>query len=945
MRLCIPTLCNYDGVDALIRSAEAGTVKPTGYVVLDNGGKYPRARLDAAIGERSVERELITPTDNLGVAASWNVFLDRFGKTEPLVISNDDITLGPTAFATLDNYGARGALRAGFGWALFMQRPECTQRVGFYDENFWPAYHEDIDYIIRMERRRVPDIRLEGHIDIQHAGWRTTLMLGNPDWLADGRARNHSYLVAKWGTESLTPETYQKPFNGSPPAGWDLRQRLPSLPLRWELLNEIAELIGAKRYLDLGLSDGACFRRVNVHEKFGVDKSSPLARELGDRGYQMTTDEFFAQQQSTARHSADRFDLIFIDADHSHVQVDRDIENALRLLTPEGVIVLHDCSPFYEDMQVVPHNGSHFWTGDVWRSIVRLRLEGRHAVRVVNSDFGLGVVIPNGQSPYHSVYLPSRTPSDLTYQDLVAERENLLGLISGWNWREWFTMAYAARKPTAVPSVCPTTRGTPYELPCAGSPCWRCSVPLPQRVNLGCSTRHIDGYINVDRVPPADLVADLSETWPWPTSALDEVRAFDVIEHLTDKIHTMNEAWRVLKPGGLLHIFVPTTDGRGAWQDPTHTSFWNRNSFWYYEDGNAHRELAESYGVLARFSVESEAVHDSGGGIWHIELRLRAVKDFPAEPPAEIPALAPSARPVRFEGIGSVGVRDELVVLLHTEFRPDTTGVHLLKALRELGIRVRHFDPCTVVDGKPVFRGYEKLDVSCARAILCIDDDIGWPLPPRLVFAGMPRYYWCIDCYRLDDPLWIGGTRRARLPEFDKVFYAQLAQAREHEYAVWLPLAVDVDLCTHTPRDTLYDWCFIGHLNERRTSFLAALSRAFPRCHVGTAFGEDADRIYNESRLAINLSNGGDLNMRSFEAQATSALLLSEHTDNGEAELFAYLPTFRSPEQCINLMSTFLDNPRLREHLASAQAADMRQAHTYTARAQALLTEIGWPRD
>ena len=28
--------------------------------------------------------------------------------------------------------------------------------------------------------------------------------------------------------------------------------------------------------------------------------------------------------------------------------------------------------------------------------------------------------------------------------------------------------------------------------------------------------------------------------------------------------------------------FTPSTDGRGAFQDPTHVSFWNSNSFWYY---------------------------------------------------------------------------------------------------------------------------------------------------------------------------------------------------------------------------------------------------------------------------------------------------------------------------------------------------------------------------
>ena len=44
----------------------------------------------------------------------------------------------------------------------------------------------------------------------------------------------------------------------------------------------------------------------------------------------------------------------------------------------------------------------------------------------------------------------------------------------------------------------------------------------------------------------------------------------------------MNEIHRVLAPGGILLSMTPSTDGRGAWQDPTHISFWNQNSFFYY---------------------------------------------------------------------------------------------------------------------------------------------------------------------------------------------------------------------------------------------------------------------------------------------------------------------------------------------------------------------------
>lgn len=157
------------------------------------------------------------------------------------------------------------------------------------------------------------------------------------------------------------------------------------------------------------------------------------------------------------------------------------------------------------------------------------------------------------------------------------------------------------------------------------------------RLNLGCADKHEAGYISVDRVLPAGpapegheyLQCDLAEgPWPWTDSSVDEIRAHDFIEHLSDKIRTMNEAYRVLKPGGTFDIVVPTTDGRGAFQDPTHVAFWNRNSFWYFTDGDPHRErFGDSYGIQARFRVKREREWRADhGDISFLHIVLEAVK-------------------------------------------------------------------------------------------------------------------------------------------------------------------------------------------------------------------------------------------------------------------------------------------------------------------------------
>lgn len=147
------------------------------------------------------------------------------------------------------------------------------------------------------------------------------------------------------------------------------------------------------------------------------------------------------------------------------------------------------------------------------------------------------------------------------------------------------------------------------------------------KLNLGCSDRLLPGFVNVDICPPADELADLIEDWPWSDSSVELVRADDIFEHLPDKIHTMNECWRVLRPGGRLELFVPTTDGRGAFQDPTHCSWWTPNDLFYYTAGVAERErFGKAYGIIARFRVISQDHREYPNKVWKLRAVLEAVE-------------------------------------------------------------------------------------------------------------------------------------------------------------------------------------------------------------------------------------------------------------------------------------------------------------------------------
>jgi len=103
-----------------------------------------------------------------------------------------------------------------------------------------------------------------------------------------------------------------------------------------------------------------------------------------------------------------------------------------------------------------------------------------------------------------------------------------------------------------------------------------------KKVDIGGGLNPYPGYYSIDLRKDADMVADLNDGIPLPDNSVGVLNASHIIEHLNDKNKIMSEIYRVLAPGGWAFIEVPSTDGRGAFQDPTHVSYWNENCFLYY---------------------------------------------------------------------------------------------------------------------------------------------------------------------------------------------------------------------------------------------------------------------------------------------------------------------------------------------------------------------------
>lgn len=125
-----------------------------------------------------------------------------------------------------------------------------------------------------------------------------------------------------------------------------------------------------------------------------------------------------------------------------------------------------------------------------------------------------------------------------------------------------------------------------------------CDLNNLRKIDLCCGESPPEGYEGVD-ITHGPLKYDLNKTWPFENESIGLFRAHDAIEHLYDPIHTMEEIYRCLSPNGWFLSQTPSTDGRGAFQDPTHVSFFNSNSFWYYTK----KDFAKFIGTPVKFQL------------------------------------------------------------------------------------------------------------------------------------------------------------------------------------------------------------------------------------------------------------------------------------------------------------------------------------------------------
>lgn len=102
-------------------------------------------------------------------------------------------------------------------------------------------------------------------------------------------------------------------------------------------------------------------------------------------------------------------------------------------------------------------------------------------------------------------------------------------------------------------------------------------------LNLGAGNRVIGGAVNHDFTPHRPEIRSVHDLnrlpWPWPDNSYDLIVARSVLEHLVpDLVKTLDECWRILRPGGHVFVKLPFWNSDLAHQDPTHRWFFSLHS-------------------------------------------------------------------------------------------------------------------------------------------------------------------------------------------------------------------------------------------------------------------------------------------------------------------------------------------------------------------------------
>jgi hypothetical protein len=205
------------------------------FCIFNNSGKLELAEeLEElrTIDHKYVQNlHLVNLPGNIGVAGYYNLTIKSFLMAPYWIITGDDVAftsgfLEEMFIAAQDKsvglvHGYGGDFNDG-AWDLFLIKDWVIQEFGLFDENTYPAYCEDVDYIMKTNRKvkKVPQLKskylhgpglAEEYYSHGSQTKKTNDYLNNH--LDNINLMNFDYMFEKWGPGWRMTEPYKDAFN------------------------------------------------------------------------------------------------------------------------------------------------------------------------------------------------------------------------------------------------------------------------------------------------------------------------------------------------------------------------------------------------------------------------------------------------------------------------------------------------------------------------------------------------------------------------------------------------------------------------------------------------------------------------------------------------------------------------------------------------------------
>jgi len=138
--IIVPVLNRYDLLEKMLDSINYAV---DNILIIDNGGTYKT--------NRDI-RVLNLPT-NLGMSASWNLGIKLYPHLKYWLFASADTVWGETALQEIDSIsGSDKLILTNDSYGCFSVGENIIEKVGLFDEYFYPIYFEDNDFHERVAR-------------------------------------------------------------------------------------------------------------------------------------------------------------------------------------------------------------------------------------------------------------------------------------------------------------------------------------------------------------------------------------------------------------------------------------------------------------------------------------------------------------------------------------------------------------------------------------------------------------------------------------------------------------------------------------------------------------------------------------------------------------------------------------------------------------------------